>query len=622
MTSLSTRNFNKKDGIFFILCLVLWTLLLTGCEGPSTTVLPNAPADEDDESVQLSFVIPGSSIERLSHTVDILYTGRDDDTGPSDEPEAATDPAVYIVSALRNCSYDVNQTGEIIEAVLKAANDDPDICLVIACYGGSDAGTCASETAAGAAVLLETAEVLSEFSGDTEIHFVFLPGGRNDVEHIYTYLNEVFTPDPDRLLGAVIMGGLGLNPVQENEMGCEDGRATFMAEEINRICLADLGSECRCTASSEGVQNALLRNLIPSVVYRQRENAEAGTVLDCPSLIDYDYLQGSADIISRTLAFLLGDTTPSMLARAHYTDAAVTEGRADFAWQKNDTVPFGESEASLESVTGLVGDQRAENIVNGGRELLGYRFSMKWFGDDRTLPADFYYLSDSLQSVQIRAFEEGRDFDDMYREIRNLYGEASETSEGPYGKVYDWILRMQRLRITLQPQKEGYELSLTEYDPPVLFYPRDSLGCSRLKGLFEQVIPAEDREDIGFEAYTDGYGATSGRLTEASSDPKWMMGLDLDDALTEAADYKDRKQTLGELIRLYGEYLVQEDPELYYNDYHSRYGGDAEDFASSFRLFCLAGEPDQEAGPAADPVRYFYNFDELKSFRDTVRDIR
>ncbi len=572
--------------------------------------------------MQLSVIVPEAGTERLEQTVNTLFSGMDDNAG---EADTATDAAVYIVSALRNSSYDVNQSGEIIEAVLTAENDDADICLIITCYGGPEAGTCASDTAAGAAVLLETARVLSGFSGDTEIHFVFLPGYRYETEHIYTYLTEVFAPDPDRLLGAVVLGGLGLNPAEENVFGCMDARPTFMAEQIDRICQADYGRPSLCTDHSDGVMNALARNLIPSVLYMQKETMEAGTMLDCPALLDYESLRGAADILSRTLALLLSDTTPSMQARAHFTDAAYAEQRKTFSFGENEPLPFGMDLKSLENVTGLAGGRVSENTINNGKELLGYSFSLCWFGEVAPLPSDFYYLSDALQTIRIAAYEEGIDSEDMGSLIDAFYGEEARTSESPYGTACEWTLPMQRLRITLQPQKEGYELNLEEYNTPMTVYPSDSLGWSRMESLFEQVVPEADREHISFQAYTDGYGGTIARLSDDFSDAgsaEWVMGLDLDDMLTPAANFKNKLQATAGLVRMYGEYLAQADPAAYYDAYNIRFGGSIDDFARSFCLFSLCGEPVDEAGPAADPVRYFYDFDELADYRETVRDIR
>ncbi len=626
MISSLTRNCKYKTGKL-ILGLLLGTLLLGGCEGPSTTVLQNAARETLPESAPVSSTVTESGSERLYEAVNTLYMGRKESFGrvlyDDEVTDAIVDPSVYILSVLRGCSYDVTQTGEVIEAVLRAETDDPDICLVIACYGGYEDGTGASDIAAGAAVLLETAETLNGVRGDTEIRFVFLPGGRDETGPIYTYLEELYLPDDDRLLGAVLVGGLGLNDASENVLGCAGGTATFMAEQINRVCRTDLGRECILNDFSVGVMNALLRNRIPTVVFAQKEALQAGTVLDCPSLIDYAYLKGSADILSHTLALLIGDGTPSMRARAHYTDSEVLKEKETFSWGQDQALPFGETEQTLESMTGILGEQISENTYNGEDELTVYRFPMKWFGTDEIIPTDFYFLSDALSGISIRAFEAGIDFEKISEDIAACYGVADSDAENPYGPSREWVASMQRIKITLDTGKNGYDLVITESDTPPKPFPSDSLGSDRLRDLFDKVIPETAGDNLDFEVYTDGYGGTVSTLIRQGSgtDQKnWKMGLDLLDALSKNAAFKDKPRTVLELARLYGEYLAREDPSAYYNTYHSMFGGDEEDFARDSVLFTLSDSSIMEAGMAAEPVRYFLDFEELMDFRDRVQN--
>ncbi|MCD8222204.1 MAG: M28 family peptidase [Clostridiales bacterium] len=641
--------------------MLLPVFLLSGCEGPSTAVLPGNTNSTLSDMSELSLEIKDANPYFLREMIERLSVVADD----SDEIERKeADAGQYLRDFLTGYGYEVSGQKDIVEAVRFAEGPEADIILLVANYGGTVAGTGAYDNASGAAALLETARLLAEFSTDTEVRFVFLPGSRSDLDPVRSYLGNLEIDDSSRLLGAVQVAPLGRNAARKNVLSTSDGKPTFLAEQINRICEAAYGEGIPCLPHEQTIQNVLLRNRIPTVVYQGSfQAAEQGTVLDRPSLISYDFLADSVDVLSHTLASLMDIDTPSMQAKAHFYN----DIRDDAYVQKALAVlPFGKNVEALEAVTGQLGILNVVNTDNDGREILCYRYPMKWFGVDQIIDTDYYFTDGQLTSVMLRADSAGIEYEEAVERIDSVYGEYTGFSNSPSGKICEWVVPGKRLRIVLTPNHDGFDLTFTEYDTPKHLYTADTLGASRLEELFERFVPESAREYIRLVCYSDGYGKTKGYLEqeEKADDAEemtqgqktagnYVIGLDLEDALNDGSGWRDFYGTVDILMRLYGEYLKGQTTEPYYQDFEKRFGiaegsamegspqtdggltgndwitdeeesgkgeADVPDFAESFCLFVMAEKPEENLGEWGDRVRFFYEYEELTEYRNQVRE--
>ncbi|MCC8126513.1 MAG: M28 family peptidase [Clostridiales bacterium] len=657
--SLLIQKYKQKTiSLLFWTLLLLSACLLSGCEGPSTAVLPGNANSALADGSELSLEVKDANPYFLQEMIERLSAVAED---PDETERSETDAEQYLRDFLTGCGYEISGQESAVEAVRFADDPEADIILLIANYGG----TGAYDNASGAAALLETARLLAEFSTDTEIRFVFLSGGRRDLDPVRGYLENLQINDAGRLLGAVQIGPLGRNVARKNILSTSDGKPTFLAEQIDRICEAVYGEGIPCLAHEQTIQNVLLRNQIPTVVYQGSfQAAEQGTILDRPSLISYDFLADSVDVLSRTLASLMDTGTPSMQAKAHFyndiRDDAYVQGMLA-------VLPFGGSVEMLETETGQQGTLNAVNTDNEGREILSYRYPMKWFGVDQIIDTDYYFTDGQLSSVMLRADSAGVEYEEAIERIHSVYGEYTGFSNSPSGIICEWLLPRERLRIELTPNRDGFDLVFTEYDTPRHSYAADILGASRLEELFKRFIPESAREHIRLNCYSDGYGKSKGYLERDEKDnnadedsleekeaENYVLGLDLEDALNDESGWRDFYGSVDTLMRLYGEYLKDQKTEPYYQDFENRFGiaessaadgspmaaddwsaeedwitGEGEagkgeenfpDFVESFRLFVMAEKPEENLGEWGDRVRFFYEYEELTEYRSQVRE--
>ncbi|MDO4267330.1 MAG: M28 family peptidase [Eubacteriales bacterium] len=655
----------KGSHRFRLAAVLAGGLLLFGCAGPSTRVLPGNEREPVQEMPGELPVLEEVNPYYLQETLGIL-AGSPRISGSSGEAQAAR----YISGLFESYGYDtVRQqflynteektvTGTNVEAVRTAAMADSDILVVCANHDTAPGSPGAGSNASGTAVLLEIARLLSRMPSDTELRFVSFSGANQEYAGARYYVQSLTKREKERIIGVVYLdspGSIGGDGVVLGTADGKPGLAESMLSESSWRILSEIWTRKQRT---EGNLSPFVCEEIPAVSISGRwRSFEEGTPLDTAAAVDMERMCQVVDVVSSMASEIISTDTPSMMAKAHsYNDRDYA-----FVQKKNTEGWFGRSLSYIEEETGRYGVQASENTDSAGRRLENYQFRMKWFQVDQLILTNCYFTDGRLTSMSLEAAEAGIGFEDMKERISAVYGEPTGTDSSPFGTEYDWTDPVYHKFFALIPDNHGYDLEIREYSVEKLLYEqRDSGGnqimaekpdsrCDELMKLVRQIWPAEGLERIrAITFYTDGAGGGKGYLTPMDGeDPEetgWELGIDVEDALYGDGGWKDRTETVLLLTGLYGELLKEDNPELYFVPFQALSeqqaadgeqqteprinvapGSDEEqaeppDFVTAFRLFALAAAPEESRGAWGLRMQFFAEQEELGAYRTWLQE--
>jgi hypothetical protein len=585
-------------------------ILLTGCEGPSTKVPVRQQAASGQEVPETLPMLEAANPFYIQETLNRLteVTREQGSTGETRTQE-------YLSQMLESYGYRVEIKDHIITAV--RGTDDPDSDILIACvsYGTSPDSAGALQSAAGTGMLLETARLLSAPPTDTELRLIFLPGVPEALEPVRAYLDTIGSNDKARIIGAFEAGPQGYSGKENLILATSDGSPTLLAEQLNKSRMQLTGRILDYESYPVTGANVFMRNRIPAVTLcMDHKIRTTGTCFDTMDLVDTDALAENADAVSQAFYAFMNPDTPSMRAKSRYYN----DIRDDAFTQTSDAVlPFGRTREYLEQITGQTGELVSENTDASGSQVEAYVYPMKWFGVDQVIMTRYYFRDGLLWEVEPEADSAGVDFDDMLERIQSVYGEYTEFGSTPSGTFYSWVDEVDRRSLELTPEKDGYQLVFSEFDTPKTELAPGSLAGDKLRAYAERFLPME-AEGLRFSLYSDGVGATKGYVNtvpgETPQDPAvYVIGLDQYDALTSIGEWIDEEDTAWTLAGLYAQVLASRDPQ-YLDDFP-----EPEKFTESFQWFLTQDLPEKDAGGLKKRMQYFYNFEELVSYREQFR---
>lgn len=654
----------KINGLIFLLAVFL-SAYLTGCMGPTTRVLPRAPERQSPDYVDMAPSREDVNAFYLWETVEFLS----EQTREMGSLGAAM-TSDYMKQLLTDYGYQTTVSGGIVSAVRTVDSQEADIVILASNYGSLPDSPGASDNASGIAVFLETARLAAEIpTSDTELRFVAFPGAESGWEAAHMYVNSLTPEEKRRTLGVVQIGPLGYAGSRTIVLGTENGQETFLGDQINEAALALTGTPLSYEIREGGSPAVFWRGEIPAVYLVQRDEAyEDGTVLDRLEWINVDQMVPAVNMLRRMLTDLMGEDTPSMIAKSHHyndlRDGAYVQGLEA-------AIPFGQDRRELERRTGLTGTLHSQNTANDGRPIEAYQYPMKWFEVDQILMSDYYFVDGKLQLVSLEADEAGVDTEDMKERITSIYGEPYAVSEGPDGTEYRWSDPFCRLNIVMVPNSDGYELEIREFDTQrTELSPENNKQAESLMELIWQIIPEEEEELISVSIYTDGIGKTDHYLELAADQQEdirertgeedenvpgrsWILGIDLEDAVRKDGSLRSRTKTVRRLVNLYGQILAQRSDRGYREAFDAQFssavqpetedledgsleedvnsGGleedvnssvfdEGPDFAESFQWYVLVKDPKILTGEWGERIRFFEAYEELAEYRDQVRE--
>lgn len=607
---------------------VLSGVLLSGCAGPSTRILPQESAGQAYETPEEILVLEEVNPFYLQEELDIL-TATPRPSGSRGESDAAR----YMQQLMQDYGYDVERqrfryetgeavvTGTNVIAVRRAASPDADILIVSAHHDTAEGSPGANGSASGVVTMLETARLLSRLPTDTEIRCISFSGHEADQIGARHYMESLSKRERERMIGAVDLNALGYISDEQIVLGTLDGRETMLGDMLGEASRDVLGESWEYEERPEGAVGAYVAGQIPAVsISQKREAFENGTPLDTAETVDIERVSHVVDVVSQMVSRVMSPDTPSMMAKAHFYNDLW-----DYAFvQKKDTpMYFGGSRGQMEAVVGIHGVLAATNTDASGRPIEKYQYRMKWFDVDQVILTDYYYTDGKLDMVSLEADGAGVDFEDMRERLTDMYGEPVGENKGPSGTEYDWTDLVNRRFFALIPGTDGYDLEIREYstdkmileqrtpDGTILWQNTEDDRTEKVMKLFRDVFPQEAWGRIGaVTLYTDGAGSTKSYLepmepvaAEAGEEQAaapggehalWELGIDLEDALDADGDWRNETDTIRVLAGLYGQYLEASMENGYIGLFETRFEGQPEAPEQT-------GVPEQTAEPEVRP---------------------
>ncbi len=590
---------------------VLSGILLSGCAGPSTRVLPRESAGQTFEMPEESLVLEEVNPFYLQEELDIL-SASPRISGSRAEGEAAR----YMEQLLKDYGYDVKRqrfryetgetivTGSNVVAVRKASSPDADILIVSSHHDTAEGSPGANNSASGVVTLLETARLLSRLPTDTEIRYISFAGHEADQLGARHYMESLSRRERERMIGAVDLNALGYISDDQVVLGTLDGKKTLLGDMLGESSRSVLGESWGYEERSDGSLGFFVAGQIPAVSVSQRREAfESGTPLDTAEIVDIERVSQVVDVVSQMVSQIMSTDTPSMTAKAHfYNDLR------DYAFvqKKGTPIRFGGSREETEAAVGIHGVLAATNTDAFGRLIEKYQYRMKWFDVDQIILTDYYFVDGKLDTIELEADAAGVDFEDMKERLSDMYGEPVGENNGPNGTEYDWTDSVNRRFFALMPGTDGYDLEIREYstdrvileqrtpDGTVILQNIKDDRTDKIMELFRDIFPQEAWTRIGaVTLYTDGVGSTESYLEpmepapskdgERQSTPPggedalWELGIDLEDALDADGNWRNETRAVRELAGLYGQLLEASMQGGYIGKFDVRFGGQAEE---------------------------------------------
>lgn len=610
-------------------------LLLAGCAGPSTRVLPRVDTNPE---YQMPGDIPVLEEVNTFYLQEELarLTRSPRPSGSRGESSASA----YIRQLLGDYGYETafqpfqyrQEDGTVISgtnvtAVRSVSSPDADILILCAHHDTEIGSPGAVDDTAGVVTMLETARLLARLPSDTELRFVSFSGHEEQNLGSRHYVSTMTEEERNRVIGVIDLDRLGAMTGGNIILGTVDRNETMLGDlllEASREITDTSWSYERCAG---GDASSFLRGRIPAVTVTRRQSSFGeGTPYDRAETVNIEDVAQIVDVICQAVSKIMSLDTPSMTAKAHYYN-----NFHDLAYvqAKDQGIPFGVDPERFAELLGMDGVLSAENTTKTGVRIQNYQFPMKWFGVDQTIVTSCYFLDGKLDSLSIEADRAGVDFEDMKERLSAWYGEPRDAGSGPSGTSFEWTDALFRRSFLLTPGQDGFDLEVSSWEPgrsileqrtvsgtllaPGVSDPRGRLLCA----FTSRLLPEDAVEHIGcLTLYTDGVGGETCYLQRMPSEDegekkeqhtedgaeakpaKWEIGIDFNDAMTENGRFRDQTETAKMIVRLYGQILEQEDPARYRDGFEAETAdGISEDPNQGLRIGEAPGDFTEELPP-------------------------
>lgn len=657
----------------------LTALMLAGCAGPSTRVLPRVDTNPE---YQMPGDIPVLEEVNTFYLQEELarLTRSPRPSGSRGESSAAA----YIRQLLGDYGYETalqpfqyaQEDGTVVSgtnvtAVRPASSPDADILILCAHHDTVIGSPGAVDDAAGVVTMLETARLLSRLPSDTELRFVSFSAHESQNLGSRHYVGTMTEEERNRVIGVIDLDRLGAMTGGNVVLGTVDRKETMLGEQLLEASREITDTSWTFEHCAGGDASSFLRGRMPAVTITRRQSGFGEkTPYDRAETVNIEDVAQIVDIICQSVSKIMSPETPSMIAKSHYYN-----NFHDMAYvqAKDLGIPFGVGIERFSELLGMDGVLMADH-TSKGRKIQNYQFPMKWFGVDQTILTSCYFVDGKLDSFSLEADSAGIDFDDMKERISVWYGEPQDLGSGPSGTTFEWTDALFRRSFLLTPGQDGFDLEVRPWEPgrsileqrtvsgtliaPGVSDPRGRLLCA----FASRLLPEDVAERISaITLYTDGVGGETGYIQKVELGEagfQWEIGIDFNDAMTETGRFRDQTETARMLVRLYGQILEQEDPAKYREPFETETAGSIPmedeqalqigkapgdfteelpappDFEDSFWMYVLTDwqkedeSAESEGGPAREVpqtdlwekrIRYFDRFPELSAYRRHVR---
>lgn len=622
-------------------------MLLPGCAGPSTKILPYEPGHMIQGNQEAAALRPesanpfylGESLEYLTRTPRI--------SGSEEEEQAVR----YMQQLLTDYGYEIQllrfvladrespevlpKYGTNLIAVKKADAPDADI-LIISTRHDTAADSPGAGSAAAAAVWLECARLLAGLPTDTQIRFVSFSGSENHYAGSQAYVETLLPDEKHRIIGVIHLDQLGDINQEELLLGSIDGEPVMVGDMLAETAETARQGRLSYQKKTDSDIISFIRGQIPAVSLSQRwESYVYRLPQDRLEAVDVDKLVSVTATVTATAARIMSSETPSLTAKSHFINDL--QNRI-YVQEPGWVLPFGEGPERLCDMTGLAVNLVASKTDGAGVRVDTYRYPMKWFRTDQVILTDFYYRDGKLDTISPDADGAGVTFGEMQERLQACYGEPAGKNQGPYGTEYDWVDPVCRTFIALIPAGDGFDVDIREFQtaamPLAKYHPDGTLleaGAGderRYDGLFALTAavfgPGLGEHVAYLDIYTDGIGATRGYIKRQEDDggSSVVIGIDGADALLADGSFRDYPKTAALLMEYYGRVLEQTTEAGCAAAFYEAFSDKTEPagFAESFRLFIVCQEPDTLIHESDAEIGFFYDYKSLTKIRSRIRE--
>lgn len=631
-------------------------IVITGCAGPSTRVLPresdSASALIQEESAVLEEANPYYLQEELEMiTASQRYSGS----------RGESNTARYMQQLLTDYGYEVERqrfrygkadgsfvTGTNVEAIRQGASPEADILIVLTHHDTAAGSFGANDNGSGTVAFLETARLLSQLDTDTQLRFVSVSGSQDGKIGARHYVETMTERERKRVIGCIEIGPVGYASESHMMLGTADGKATMLGDMIKRSVFEVLSEIWNYDRKQDAQSLAFQRGKIPSVYVGQlNDSYEAGTPLDTTEIIDIERISQVVNVLTQTISDVMSRDTPSMLAKSRFMNDIRDDG---YVRTKDEELGFGLSPEENLLKLGMEGREKPFYTDDQGNRIQRTEYHMKWFDVDQIILTDYHYRDGKLFLVTLDGDGAGVEYEDMKERLTSWYGEGTEGEEDPNGVPWMWEDPVHRIQANLIPGGDGYEVELTLMEPEIqvigTYVPGESAGGKERRILERAACFYPDTlfgKAVKITLYTDGIGGTKGYLETSGEDAgTWEIFLDYYDSLTDSGSWRNKTETDMLLAGLYGEILEKADPDEVLQQFDQQFSVENSheadrvetgvkpgeylgtpqklpDFKESFALFVLTGEPKTADEPWNARKMFFYGNEKLTAYRADVR---
>lgn len=626
-------------------------VILTGCAGPSTHVLPREVKESQSHEVpEENQVLEEGNPFYLQEALNYVSG-----VNKWDRLTLETEVVSYISQMLRDYGYETSRQsfdgGINVIGIGKTHAPDADILIIGANHNTAPESPGANQSVAGVVTMLECARLVSKLSTDTELRFVSFGGNTPNEEGSHVYIESLGIQERQRVIGVIQLGALGYVLDYDTVIGTVDGKSSLLGDLLREKAAEIPGDAWEYERRSSGYHNAFVLGQIPAVLVSQKWEAyESLTPYDIPQIVNTEQLLSVVDILSRTVADIMDEDTPSLLAKSRFV-SPLQEQICER--KKEEPLLFGEDYRFVTAALGAEGSLLSTNVDGGGKTIDNYRYRMTWFDVNQIIYTDYHYSDGLLETISLDADGAGITFDEMKVRIGSWYGEPVGANTGPAGTEYNWTDTRYGSFFALIPRNDGYELEIRRFEPPrqdIVTYGMDgtiveeSVSDPRSASLMDMVrriiMPEDYRSIASVGIYTDGIGRLNGYADSPVTDADGerilpiKLYLDLEDALDEEGEFRNYKMTVEQLLFLYIQLLTGQGAE-YEQDFNQRFQPSAAEaetpetvgppiwepgFYESFALFVLCRKPEQNVVSMDQRILFFYDYEPLLQRRTWIRN--
>lgn len=624
-------------------------LMLSGCAGPSTQILPYDPGyivqtDQETAAPRLepanSFYLR-ESLEYLTRTPRV--------SGSQEEEQAVR----YLEHQLTGYGYEVEiqkfpltakasqeampKNGMNLIATRKADTPDSDILIISTRHDTVADSPGAVSSGAAMAVWLESARLLADIPTDTQIRFVSFSGSEDHYAGSQAYVQTLQTEEKHRMVGVIQLDEMGDINQEEIVLGSIDGQPVMVGDMLAEA--AGMAGQKQWSYQKKINSDivSLIRGQVPAVSVSQRWDSYANHLpQDRADNVAVDQLVFITEQVAAAAARIMSSETPSLTAKAHFINDL---SNRVYVQEPEQVLPFGEEPDRFFSQTGLIPQLVASNTDEAGSRVDTYRYPMKWFKIDQEILTSFFYRDGKLDSISLDAGGAGISFDEMKERLTACYGEPGEWNQGLYGTEYNWVAPIYRAIFALTPTLDGFAVEIREFQTDrmeLIKYRPDGTPEEQTAGdgrrydsLFELTAAVFGPDLAGaavVDIYTDGIGAAQGYLDIRPADAAdetaaVVIGIDGEEALLPDGSFRDYPGTVKMLLEYYGQVLEQTTHSGTAAVFYETFSDETEPagFAESFRLFVVCQKPDPVIHESDEKILFFYEDQALTEIRSRIR---